>query len=106
MALALAQSEAQIRYGLANGRRLMIDKVSLASQIAGGMASLWRATGVPGQGAVPGAWAMCANGLPGSMAVTDAVAPDANYLAWAWAVCQNPGYAPVIADRLGHSGNL
>lgn len=106
MGMTLAESEAQIRYGLANGKRLMIDKASLATQIAGGMASLWRATGVPGQGAIPGAWAICAAGLLGSMTLANPVAPDENYLAWGWAVCQNAGYAPIIADRLGHSGNL
>jgi hypothetical protein len=106
MGMTLAQSEAQIRYGLATGKRLMIDKASLATQVAGGIASLWRATGVPGQGAIPGAWAICAAGLLGSMTLANPVAPDENYLAWGWAVCQNTGYAPIIADRLGHSGNL
>lgn len=106
MGLTLANAEAQIRYGLANARRLMIDKASLATQIAGGFCSLWRATGVPGQGAVPGAWSVCAAGLLGSVSLPNVVAPNANYLAWGWASVQNAGYAPVIADRLGHCGNL
>ena len=106
MALAFETAEAQIATGLATAKRLMIDKTSLASQVAGGMASLWRATGMPGQGAIPGAWAICAAGLLGSMTIANATPPDVNYIAWGWATCQNAGYAPIVADRLGHSGGL
>lgn len=106
MALSFENAESQIAAGLGQGKRLMVDKASLASQVAGGRASLWRATGMPGQGAIPGAWAICAAGLLGSMTLANAVAPAVNYIAWGWATVQNAGYAPIYADRLGECGGL
>ena len=106
MALSQAESQNEIAWGLANAKRVMIDKASLATQIAGGVCSLWRATGIPGQGAIPTTWAICANGLTGSMGFANQTAPVTSYIAYAWASCQNAGYAPLIHDRLGHSGGL
>ena len=39
--------------GLATRQTLVINKASIANQGAGGMTSLWRGTGNPGQGAIP-----------------------------------------------------
>lgn len=39
-----------------NSSRLVIDKASIASQAVGTFVSLWRATGQPGQGAIPEAF--------------------------------------------------
>jgi hypothetical protein len=36
-----------------NNSRLVIDKASLSNAVAGGIFSLWRATGQPAQGAIP-----------------------------------------------------
>lgn len=41
-----------------NASRIVIDKASIASQAAGTFVSMWRATGQPGQGAIPAAAAV------------------------------------------------
>ena len=46
-----------------NSSRLVIDKASIASQAAGTFVSLWRATGQPGQGAIPAATEADTNGF-------------------------------------------
>ena len=42
-----------------NSSRFILDKASISSQAAGTFVSLWRATGQPGQGVIPGAAAAC-----------------------------------------------
>lgn len=89
-----------------NSSRLVIDKASIASQAAGTFVSLWRATGQPGQGAIPGAAAVCDNTLTGAMGFTQQVAPATSYGAWANAVCSNSAMTLEIHDRLMHMGGL
>lgn len=89
-----------------NSSRLVIDKASIASQAAGTFVSLWRATGQPGQGAIPAAAAVCDNTLTGAMGFTQQVAPDTSYGAWANAVCSNSAMTLEIHDRLMHMGGL
>ena len=50
-----------------NSSRLVIDKANIANALAGAYFSLWRATGQPGQGAIPTAAATCNNALTGAM---------------------------------------
>ena len=89
-----------------NSSRLVIDKASIASQAAGTFVSLWRATGQPGQGAIPAAAAVCDNTLTGAMGFTQQVAPATSYGAWANAVCSNSAMTLEIHDRLMHMGGL
>ena len=89
-----------------NSSRLVIDKASIASQAAGTFVSLWRATGQPGQGAIPAAAAVCNNTLTGAMGFTQQVAPATSYGAWANAVCSNSAMTLEIHDRLMHMGGL
>lgn len=88
-----------------NSSSLVIDKASIASQ-AGTFVSLWRATGQPGQGAIPAAAAVCDNTLAGAMGFTQQVAPATSYGAWANAVCSNSAMTLEIHDRLMHMGGL
>jgi hypothetical protein len=46
-----------------NSSRIVLDKASMASQVAGRMCSMWRSTGLPAQGAIPAAAAICDNTL-------------------------------------------
>lgn len=85
---------------------LVIDKASIASQAAGSFVSLWRATGQPGQGAIPAAAAVCDNTLTGAMGFTQQVAPATSYGAWANAVCSTSAMTLEIHDRLMHMGGL
>ena len=89
-----------------NSSRLVIDKASITSQAAGTFVSLWRATGQPGQGAIPAAAAVCDNTLTGAMGFTQQVAPATSYGAWANAVCSNSAMTLEIHDRLMHMGGL
>jgi len=89
-----------------NSSRLVIDKASIASQAAGTFVSLWRATGQPGQGAIPAAAAVCDNTLTGAMGFTQQAAPATSYGAWANAVCSNSAMTLEIHDRLMHMGGL
>lgn len=89
-----------------NSSRFVIDKASIASQAAGTFVSLWRATGQPGQGAIPAAAAVCDNTLTGAMGFAQQVAPATSYGAWANAVCSNSAMTLEIHDRLMHMGGL
>jgi hypothetical protein len=54
---------------LAAGQNDPIYKASIANTVAGQFTSLWRATGMPTQGAIPGAFATCDNALAGGLAL-------------------------------------
>lgn len=89
-----------------NASRFVIDKASIASQAAGTFVSLWRATGQPGQGAIPGAAAVCDHTLAGAIGFKQQTAPAASYGAWANVVCGNSATNVEIHDRLMHVGGL
>lgn len=89
-----------------NSSRFVIDKASLSNAAAGQFHSLWRATGQPGQGAIPGAAAVCSNALTGAMNFAQQTSPATSYGAWANAVCSNSAVTIEIHDRLMHMGGL
>ena len=91
---------------LNNSSRLIIDKASIASQAAGNYVSLWRATGQPGQGAIPAAAATCNNTTVGSMGFTQQTAPQESALAQLEVSCANAATTVEIHDRLAHMGGL
>jgi hypothetical protein len=86
--------------------RFIIDKASVASTAAGQYHSLFRATGQPGQGAIPTAAATCNNTLLGAMNFAQQTAPATTYGGWAFAVCSNSSVTLEIHDRLMHMGGL
>ena len=85
---------------------LIIDKASIASQAAGNYVSLWRATGQPGQGALPAAAAACNNATVGAINFTQQTAPSTSYLAQLEVSCGNSAMTLEIHDRLAHMGGL
>lgn len=89
-----------------NSSRLVIDKASIASQAAGTFVSLWRATGQPGQGAIPAAAAVCNNTLVGAIGFTQQTAPATSYGAYLEAATGNAAMTLEIHDRLAHMGGL
>ena len=89
-----------------NSSRLVIDKASLANAAAGQFHSLWRATGQPGQAAIPVAAARCTNALLGALQFTQQVAPATSYLAILEGLCSNNATTLEIHDRLMHMGGL
>ena len=89
-----------------NASRIVIDKANIANAAAGQYLSLWRATGQPGQGAIPANAVTCNNALTGAMNFAQQTAPAASYGAWANAVCSNSAVTIEIHDRLMHMGGL
>ena len=89
-----------------NSSRIVIDKASLANAAAGQIFSLWRAAGVPGQGAIPAAAALCNNTLTGAIGFAQQTAPATSYIAWLRALSANATTTVEVHDRLAHMGGL
>lgn len=89
-----------------NSSRIIIDKASLSNTVAGQFHSLWRATGQPGQGAIPTTAATCDNTLTGCLKFTQQTSPATSYLALLEGLCANTGTTLEIHDRLMHMGGL
>ena len=89
-----------------NSSRVVLDKASIANAAAGQLHSLWRATGQPGQGAIPTTAAVCQSQLIGCMNFAQQVDPSTSYLGYFEAVCSNSAVTLEIHDRLMHLGGL
>lgn len=90
-----------------NSSRIVIDKASLANAAAGQIFSLWRATGAPGQGAIPAAAALCdGTVLAGAIGFTQQIAPSTSYIAWLRLLSGNAVTTTEIHDRIAHMGGL
>lgn len=97
----------QLIDGLANNNNhIMWDKTGLASQVVGQYASLWRPTGVPAQGAIPGAAAYCTKALTGAIGFDNQTAPATSYLAFHTLLSATANTNLEIHDRLAHMGGL
>lgn len=107
MAISAANAINEIAYGLAvNNNRVVWDKASIATQVVGRYSSLWRATGTPGQAAIPGAAAYCTKALTGAIGFDNQTAPVTSYYAWATYSNSTAGSNLEIHDRLAHMGGL
>jgi hypothetical protein len=84
----------------------LIDKASIANAAAGQFHSLFRATGQPGQGAIPTGAAVCSSALTGAVGFTAQTAPATSYLGSIEASCGNAATTLQIHDRLVHIGGL
>ena len=89
-----------------NSSRIVIDKASIANAAAGQFHSLWRATGQPGQGAIPTSAAVCNNTLLGSLQFTQQAAPATSYLGVVESLSSNSAMTLEFHDRLVHMGGL
>lgn len=89
-----------------NASRFIIDKASIASQTAGTFVSLWRATGQPGQGAIPATAATCNNATLGGMNFNQQTAPATSYIGYMEVATGNAAMTMEIHDRLAHMGGL
>ena len=89
-----------------NSSRIIIDKASISNAAAGQFHSLWRATGQPGQAAIPGAAARCTNALTGALQFAQQTDPAKSYLAILEGLCSNNATTLEIHDRLMHMGGL
>lgn len=89
-----------------NSSRIIIDKASISNTVAGQFHSLFRATGQPGQGAIPTTAAVCSNALLGALQFTQQTAPATSYLGILEGLCGNSSTTLEIHDRLMHMGGL
>lgn len=89
-----------------NSSRIIIDKASIANAAAGQFHSLWRATGQPGQGAIPTGAASCNNTLLGALQFTQQTSPATSYIGILEGLCSNAGTTLELHDRLMHMGGL
>ena len=89
-----------------NSTRIVIDKALIANAAAGQYHSLWRATGQPGQGAIPAAAANCNQSTVGGMRFSQQTAPAKSYLAYLEATSSNAAMTLEVHDRLMHMGGL
>lgn len=89
-----------------NSSRIIIDKASLANQVIGRFASLWRATGTPGQGAIPTAAVIPTSATTGAVGFTNQTAPAKSYIATLQATTSNATTTVEVHDRIAHCGGL
>ena len=89
-----------------NTSRFILDKANIVSQVAGNYTSLWRATGQPGQGAIPTAAASCNNTLLGGMNFTQQTSPATSYIGYMEVATSNSAMTLEIHDRIAHMGGL
>ena len=89
-----------------NFSRFLLDKANIVSQAAGTYVSLWRATGQPGQGAIPAATATCNNTTTGTVNFTQQVSPATSYIVYTDLATGNSAMTLEIHDRLAHMGGL
>ena len=84
--------------------RIVLDKASLANQVAGRMCSLWRATGQPAQGAIPTTAALCTNATVGGIQFTQQTSPSESYIGAIAVNASNSAMSWEIHDRIAASG--
>ena len=89
-----------------NSSRFILDKVSIAPQAVGTSVSLWRATGQPGQGAIPAATSVCNNTTLGGMGFRQQTSPSTSYGSYMEVATSNSLMTVEIHDRLAHMGGL
>ena len=89
-----------------NSSRFILDKANIVSQAAGTYVSLWRATGQPGQGAIPAATTVCNNTTLGGMGFSQQTSPSTSYGSYMEVATSNSAMTVEIHDRLAHMGGL
>lgn len=87
-----------------NASRLVIDKGSIANAVAGQLFSLWRATGVPGQGVLPTVAEICTKALVGAMGFNNQTLPSESVMGWLTMAASNNATNVEVVDRLAHIG--
>ena len=86
--------------------RIVLDKASIASQTANSYCSLWRATGQPGQGAIPTVVATCNNTTVGTIGFNQQTSPITSYGAYLEIATSNAAMTMELHDRLASKGGL
>lgn len=91
---------------LARSAKYQIGKASLATQVAATPTSLWRATGIPAQGAIPTAAAVCDATTLGAMPLPSRTGGERRIIRKTDILQANANAMLVVEDRLAHMGGL
>jgi hypothetical protein len=90
-----------------NSSRFVLEKASLANQVANTLCSMWRSAGQPAQGAIPGTTpAVPTKATLGAIDFANQLSPVTSYLLWALVYSGNSGGAVEFHDRVAHMGGL
>lgn len=90
-----------------NSSRVVVDKASIANAVAAQTFSLWRATGQPAQGAIPGTTpAIPTSATTGAMGFANQTAPATSYIGFMALRSTNNAQTVEIFDRVAHVGGL
>ena len=89
-----------------NSSRIILDKAYIGSQIPYSYCSLWRATGQPGQGAIPSSVATCNNTTVGVIGFNQQTSPVTSYGAYLEIATGNATTTIELHDRLANMGGL
>jgi len=89
-----------------NSSRIVLDKAALVNTASNQFHSLWRATGQPGQGAIPTSVATCNDTTVGCFGFAQQTAPATSYLALLEPACTASAMTLEIHDRLAAMGGL
>lgn len=97
----------QLVNAMLNASQIIIwSKASIANQAAGGFCSLWRATGSPAQGAIPGAAATVNTNTTGAAPFVHPTGGAKSYIARAFLISNTSSADIWLQDRLAHCGGL
>lgn len=89
-----------------NATKFVITKNSIANVVAGNWTSMWRSTGIPGQGAIPTTAAVCTKALAGAFTFANPTDPVKSYLAKLFLLSPNSATSWELQDRLAAMGGL
>jgi hypothetical protein len=90
----------------ASGKPAPIQKSSIANTAAGAIVSLWRATGLPTQGAIPAAAAVCTKALAGAIVSSQVIGGSNTSYIDGFALGATAAGTLHLFDRVIHSGGL
>lgn len=85
---------------------ILINKASLSNAVAGTLMSLWRATGLPTQGAIPTAAALCTTATTGAIGFTNPTGGMISYIGRMFLLSANSATDIQVHDRLEAMGGL
>lgn len=90
-----------------NNSRQIFNKSTISNMVSSQTCSLWRATGAPGQGAIPGAAAACDHNLLGGVPFTQQTSPATSYIGQLEGAFGGIALNSLdIYDRIAHMGGL
>ena len=94
--------------GLGAGQSFLISKASIANQGAGGYTSLWRATGIPAQPAIPTATVSTVVNSVGGGAINNTMTVATGLTAYMGrlGICGSLSHMFFVCDRIVHNGGL